>query len=45
MLLLVFSIIVVAEYRFLQGKELEAIFIGIWGPTLLGLINFLKSKN
>ena len=45
MLLVVFSIIGVAEYRFLHGYELEAIFIGLWAPTILGLMNFLKPKN
>jgi hypothetical protein len=45
MLLLVLSIIVVAEYRFLLGNELEAIFIGLWAPTLLGLVNFLRPKD
>jgi hypothetical protein len=44
-LLLVLSIIVVAEYRFLLGNELEAIFIGLWAPTLLGLVNFLRPKD
>lgn len=45
MLLVVFSIIGVAEYRFLHGFELEAIFIGLWAPTLLGLMNFLKPRS
>jgi hypothetical protein len=45
LLLVVFSIIVVAEYRFLHGFEQEAIFIGLWAPTLLGLMNFIKPKN
>lgn len=45
MLLVVFSIIAVAEYRFLNGYELEAIFIGLWAPTILGLMNFLKPRN
>jgi hypothetical protein len=24
---------------------LEAIFIGLWAPTILGLMNFLKPRN
>jgi hypothetical protein len=42
MLLVVFSIIVVAETRYLQGHIQEAIFIGLWAPTILGLMNYLK---
>ncbi|MEM7382013.1 MAG: hypothetical protein AAF361_12560 [Bacteroidota bacterium] len=42
MLLVVFSIIIVAEYTFLQGEKLEAIFIGLWAPTILGFMNYLK---
>ena len=39
MLLVVLSIIVVAEFRFLKGDQLEAIFIGLWAPTILGFMN------
>lgn len=35
-------IIVVAEYLFLRGDELHAIFIGLWAPTLLGIVIFIK---
>lgn len=35
-------IIVVAEYMFLTGDELHAIFIGLWVPTILGLVIFIK---
>ena len=35
-------IIVVAEYLFLRGDELHAIFIGLWAPTLLGFVIFIK---
>ena len=45
MLAVVFSIIVVAETRYLQGHVQEAIFIGLWAPTILGLMNYLKSKK
>jgi len=33
---------VVAEYMFLNGDELHAIFIGLWVPTILGLVIFIK---
>lgn len=45
LLLVVFSIIVVSEMRFLQGEKLEAIFIGLWAPTILGFMNFLKFRK
>ena len=45
LLLVVFSIIVVSEIRFLQGEKLEAIFIGLWAPTILGFMNYLKYKK
>lgn len=45
MLAVVFSIILVAEARYLQGYVEEAIFIGLWAPTILGLMNYLKIKK
>ncbi len=45
LLLVVLSIIVVSEVRFLQGEQLEAIFIGLWAPTILGFMNYLKYKK
>jgi len=42
MLLVVLSIIVVSEIRFLQGEKLEAIFIGLWAPTILGFMKYKK---
>lgn len=42
MLALCALIIVVAEYLFLRGDELDAIFIGLWAPTLLGVVIFIK---
>jgi hypothetical protein len=45
LLLVVFSIIVISEIRFLQGEKLEAIFIGLWAPTILGFMNYLKYKK
>lgn len=39
-------IIVVAEYLFLKGYHMHAIFIGLWAPTLLGIAIFIKQiKN
>lgn len=35
-------IILVSEYLFLTGNELHGIFIGLWAPTLLGVMIYLK---
>ncbi len=45
MLLVVVSIIIVAEVLFLSGKKLDAIFIAFWAPTILGFMNYLKHKK
>lgn len=46
MLALCALIIGVAEYLFLNGHELHGIFIGLWAPTLLGIVVFIKQiKN
>ncbi len=45
MLLLCVVIIGVAEYLFLSGDEMHGIFIGLWAPTLLGVMIFLKLIN
>lgn len=42
MLVLCAAIIGVAEYLFLTGNHMHALFIGLWAPTLLGIMNFIK---
>jgi hypothetical protein len=42
MLLLCILIILIAEYLFLTGNKLHGIFLGLWAPTLLGVMIFLK---
>ncbi|MEQ6123272.1 hypothetical protein AAON49_03595 [Pseudotenacibaculum sp. MALMAid0570] len=42
MLILCIAIIIVAEYLFLTGNELHGIFLGLWAPTLLGVMIYLK---
>ena len=42
MLALCFMIIIIAEYLFLSGNKLHGIFIGLWAPTLLGVLIYLK---
>ena len=42
MLALCLLIIIVAEYLFLTGEKLHGIFLGLWAPTLLGVLIFTK---
>ncbi len=45
MLMLCFAIIIFAEYQFLSGNKLEAIFMGLWCPTLLGVLIYFRLVN
>ena len=45
MLLVVFSVIIVSEVMFLQGRKLDAIFIAFWAPTILGFMILLNKRN
>ncbi|PWG04967.1 hypothetical protein DIS07_10910 [Polaribacter aquimarinus] len=45
MLALCILIILVAEYLFLSGDKLHGIFLGLWAPTLLGVMIYLKLIN
>ena len=45
MLALCVLIIIVAEYLFLTGNRLHGIFLGLWAPTLLGIMIYLKLIN
>ncbi len=42
LLVLCAVIIIVSEYLFLTGEELHGIFVGLWAPTLLGIMIYLK---
>ena len=42
MLVLCALIIIAAEYLFLSGDKLHGIFLGLWVPTLLGVMIYLK---
>lgn len=42
MLVLCLVIILVAEYLFLTGYHLHGIFVGLWAPTLLGVMIYIK---
>lgn len=35
-----------SEYLFVYQKDyMKAVFIGLWPPTMLGLLNFINSKT
>tara|TARA_B110000003_G_scaffold276576_1_gene324077 strand:+ start:10409 stop:10597 length:189 start_codon:yes stop_codon:yes gene_type:complete len=42
MLCLCALIILVAEYLFISGDKSHGIFLGLWVPTLLGVLIFIK---
>jgi len=46
-LILIITVIVifVSEYHYIvEGDVNKAIFIGLWPPTILGLLNYVNSK-
>lgn len=45
MILVVFSIIIVSEVIFLQGRKLDALFIGFWAPTILAFMIFFNQRK
>lgn len=45
MIILVLLTIVIAEVLFLSGDKLHGIFVGLWAPTILGLMNYFKYKK
>jgi len=39
-------IIFVSEYHYIVDNDVnKAIFIGLWPPTILGLLNYINSKS
>ena len=45
-LVITIVIIFVSEYYYLIENNIDkAIFIGLWPPTILGLLNFINSKT
>jgi uncharacterized MnhB-related membrane protein len=47
-LILVVTILIIFTSEFIylvQNNPLKAIFIGLWPPTILSLLNFLNSKK
>lgn len=45
MLMLCVVIILLAEYLFLSGEKLHGLFLGLWAPTLLGVMIYFKLVN
>jgi len=45
MLLVVLSIIVISEYLYLTGNQMDAIFLAFWAPTILGFMNYFKHRK
>jgi len=44
--IMVFVLIIIAEYYYLVLKDPQrAIFIGLWPPTILGILNFINLKK
>lgn len=48
LLIIAFTVVLifVSEYYYLVQNNVEkAIFIGLWPPTILGLLNYVNSKT
>lgn len=45
LLLVVFATIIVSEVLFLTGKQMEAIFLAFWPPTILGFMIYFKDRD
>jgi hypothetical protein len=44
-LIITIVIIFVSEYHYIVENDVDkAIFIGLWPPTILGLLNYVNSK-
>lgn len=45
-LVVVIAVIFISEYHYIVEKDAnKAIFIGLWPPTILGLLNYINSKT
>ena len=42
MIIIVLTIIIVAEYIFLYVSKMHGIFIGLWAPVVIGFMIFFK---
>jgi len=44
LLCVILSILLSVYIFFIEGKQMLAIFIGLWAPTIMGLINYINLK-
>lgn len=45
-LVMTIAIIFISEYHYIVENDVtKAIFIGLWPPTILGLLNYINSKT
>jgi len=44
LLCVMLSILLSVYIYFIEGKQMLAIFVGLWAPTILGLINYINIK-
>jgi NADH:ubiquinone oxidoreductase subunit 2 (subunit N) len=45
-LVVTIAVIFISEYHYIVEKDVnKAIFIGLWPPTILGLLNYVNSKT
>ncbi len=45
LLLVVFATIIASEVLFLTGRQMEAIFLAFWPPTILGFMIYFKDRD
>tara|TARA_B110000503_G_scaffold40474_1_gene66472 strand:- start:9115 stop:9294 length:180 start_codon:yes stop_codon:yes gene_type:complete len=44
LLCVLLSILLSVYLFFVEGKQMLAVFIGLWAPTIMGLINYINLK-
>jgi len=45
-LIITIAVIFISEYHYIVENDVnKAIFIGLWPPTILGLLNYVNSKT
>jgi hypothetical protein len=45
-LVMTIAVIFISEYHYIVENDVtKAIFIGLWPPTILGLLNYINSKT
>jgi hypothetical protein len=44
LLCVILSILFSTYLFFIEGKQMLAVFVGLWAPTIMALINFINIK-